>query len=279
MSRELHTRSVKLTDDELIQLDGKCRPETQEEVRAAWARVRMAVKYDEQIPIHLAGLVADIVAEARAEGRLTFRHVRIRWCGYCGRDAGETKKRGKTVQLTMGGIELAERFIRIEGHINVGCCSECWDQIATAVVAELAPVPVEAPEVLKPTGPRYRRWDRRECTACGWTGHEGQMLPAMTLMGDGYYAARCPSCGVENAAFGRHAVKGVPGHVVEEDAPASMSDEQVLDALRPNRPGWDTTARKLDRYVLRLRLNGTLDEAGRSLLAKPGAEVAVKVRP
>src|SRR5690606_18193713 len=81
------THSVRLTDEELALLDGKCRPEVQKEVAAALDRLK-ARELHKDLPPALAGFVADVVSEARENGRLVYSYTELGYCPLCRKTAG-----------------------------------------------------------------------------------------------------------------------------------------------------------------------------------------------
>jgi hypothetical protein len=80
--------------------------------------------------------------------------------------------------------------------------------------------PVQLPPQLiaSPTQPLYTKQSNMKCSKCNWEGHEGEMGKLRTLMGDGWYAGKCPSCGVENTLFS-NVIKPTEGYVLTENAP------------------------------------------------------------
>jgi len=214
---------VHLTDDEFVVLDGRCTNETQAKVNAAKARVAARGAYGHLTP-GVAGLIADAVAEATEHGLLWFANRRIDRCRICKTSAGYAPyksgpRKGKPNYgrpLTLHGIELADRFVTVQGHITCGGCTDCVNAALPDLREALRGIKVQLPAQLYTDGePRWVRHRNRQCTSCGWTGHEGEMTRARTLMGDGTYPAGCPSCGTENG-FGRSPVDLADGHTIVE---------------------------------------------------------------
>lgn len=218
-----------LTLQEALYLDGHVSAEAQRVVDIAKA-TRALVVHGIEEPI--ARFVAEVVDEARTEQKLTFVRIRIRHCHVCGRDAGyaKHKRSGRTYRagdtdsnhpLTMGGVELADRFVRLQGHATLGCCDECWARAQPLLPDALAGIRAEVPKGITGRDPQWRRWHLCRCKSCGWQGHEGELgeLPAMI---SGYYRGKCPQCGAESRPFGERFVEHVSGYAVvatgEEDA-------------------------------------------------------------
>jgi len=209
--------SVNLTDEELALLDGRCSADVQRQVDAATGRLSMQAALAET-PGHLAAFIADAVMEAKNSGRLKFAPCGLRTCPYCKRSGGYAVHSGRSryhrkgtpnydKPLTIPGVELAQRFVNFLGHATVGCCRECWEAAQPLLVSALDAVKAEIPEAITGKAPRFKRFDNAHCTACGWTGHEGQMRPRRTLMGDGRYPGGCPACPAENAPLGRTVIQ------------------------------------------------------------------------
>lgn len=223
---------VTLTDDELAALDGACRPEVQEKVTAALSRLAAQSTHPDLAP-PLAGLVADVLAEATKSGLLRHWHRQLRHCPLCGKRAGygvykSGPRRGQDNYdrpLNLRGIELADRFISVQGSVTLGGCVECMATVRPVLVEALRGVPVELPDQLVAEGdPQRRRRLNRHCKKCDWTGHEGQMKWDRTLMGNGRFPSRCPQCGAGGALS--HDVEIAEGFVVVASSPSPTEEEQ-----------------------------------------------------
>lgn len=199
--------TIELTDDYLLLLDGRVDAATQAEIDAAKHRKSLNAQLG-ALPPKVAEFVTNAVAEARKSGILIWQSASTNYCGLCGKVGGYAKykrngryhRKGQsdhTKPLSFNGIELKESFVRIQNHISLGGCTACVESSVEHLRTALKDVAAELPEKLA-SGSRYKRWDRRRCDECGWTGHEGQlgMLPAW--MGGGRYRGECPSCGAKN---------------------------------------------------------------------------------
>lgn len=224
-AREVPTHSVKLTDDELTLLDGRCSEKVQKEVDAAKARLGSMAAHPD-LPPAQAALIADVVNEARETGRLIYRTERIDYCRICKQTKGHVPfksgpRKGKPNYdrpIRMTGYEFARRFVIIRGSITVGGCQECVEAVMPYLPDALRGVAAEVPAALRAKGePIRKRYDRRRCTKCGWEGHEGEMGQLRTLMGDGYYPGKCPSCGVEHLPFTTGTFETLDGFVIVDD--------------------------------------------------------------
>lgn len=217
------TTRVDLTDDELAHLDGLCSAGVQAEVTAALARQEARRTFPDLTPAH-AGFVADCVTEATTNGQLDLSKRRLRRCALCGTSAGYVlfksgPRRGKpdtNRPLTLPGFELARRFVSMAGYADLGGCESCVRPVLPVIAEALRGVRAEVPEALHADRePRWRRFPKRACTKCGWTGHEGQMGRLRTILGDGTYPAECPTCGAANT-FGHTEVPTADGFTVVE---------------------------------------------------------------
>lgn len=203
---------VKLTAAELLRLDGVTSPDVQKSIdlvkEAAALSARFHVGEAEGI------FLASAVREGRTSGRLGFSHAQVRWCEICGKGGGYAKHSRSTRShrkgdndtsrpLMLSGVDLARGFINFIGWPSLGCCAECWDTLRPMVVELIEPLPIEAHPKITGHAERWKRWDHMGCKSCGWEGHEGEMGQLRTLMNDGYYPGRCPSCGAENVFLSR----------------------------------------------------------------------------
>lgn len=214
---------TELLDTEWLLLDGQCRPEVQIMVDAARERLVMRGRYANMEPA-LAGFIADVIREAQQEGQLIYQHRRITFCPLCKRAAAypvykSGRKKGQPnyskPRLGFAGIELAYRFVRIEGHVALGGCADCINGVEPWLREELRGVPTQLTESLKADGePQRIRYKRKRCKLCGWEGHEGEMRQLPAIMGSSYPGG-CPNCPAETGLF-RNDIEHCEGFVVEE---------------------------------------------------------------
>lgn len=202
---------VRLTDTELVALDGRCRDEVQAEVDKALRRLE-SVAARPDLTEAQARLVADVVSEATTAGLLVWHRRRARSCPLCDKGYGYHQfksgpRRGKpnhSKPITYACIELAHRFVRVENHLRLGCCVDCMTAMRPVLADALADVRAELPAELHTDGrPTFRRHARRRCPDCGWEGHEGEMRRLRTVLGDGSYPGGCPACSFESVFLGR----------------------------------------------------------------------------
>lgn len=218
-----HVTNLKLTDDEVLCLDGKCRPEIQTEVENARARLACVAKHA-TLPPALAGFIADVVAEARKSGRLVCRNASLRHCKLCNKAAGYAVRKRSSYKgakgspdwsrpLVLHGVELADDFVRVTDHIRLGGCLTCMDAVKPALVEALADVQCELPERLTGKPPAWKKHSLKKCRRCGWEGHEGQLGLMPGLLGGPQIRGVCPGCGVKEELFNR-TFDTPSGHVV-----------------------------------------------------------------
>lgn len=215
------TTSVKVTDTEMLLLVSVDRPEIAEAVAAARGRLTSIERYPDLTPEH-AGFIADVILEARTNGRLTRLWRRIRYCSLCGA-SGEYRlpsKRHKNERYyPIHGVELAYRVVTMREHVALGCCDTCWHAVESTLLAALQDVPAEYPTHWEGAPQRWKRHDNKKCTACDWTGHEGEMARLPTVMGGGTYPGQCPECGAKNEWLGPQNIETVDGFTVVEVSP------------------------------------------------------------
>lgn len=203
---------LNLTDDELLLLDGRCGEGPQAEINTIKRR-RVAADGKENPALWV--FISDLRVRAEQDGRLGFRHERFSGkCCVCAEGGGyyphrrrsKWHRRGEpdlNAPILASGIDFAKSFIRVENRLGLGCCAKCWDEHRTVICDALADVRAELPQAMTGAEPRYRWHQNRQCTQCGWLGHDGEMGKSPTLMGDGYYPSTCPQCRAKNAVFGK----------------------------------------------------------------------------
>lgn len=217
--------AVSLERDELLRLDGFASAATQKVIDAAKAAWKIAMEFP-QLTAEQSALVIAAREEALDKGRLIHQGISLTYCVVCKTNPGyaprkrATRYHGKGTPdynkpLSVPGVELADRFIRVRGHASLGACSVCFVNLKPALLAALNDVRAELPERLTGTPPRWRKFDKRVCSVCGWSGHEGEMGKLRTLLGDDTYYGQCPQCAARNE-FGSEKIRSVDGFVVVE---------------------------------------------------------------
>jgi hypothetical protein len=224
MSREFLTQSVKLTNPEILSLDGICRPETQAIVDAVKSAEAIKMKLS-TLPRPIAELCGRIAAEAIKEGILEESFVRMsrQHCECCDAYAGYAPYKSTTYNHQKGDPNYKKPRYLSGSHFNGGfMCNECWDSGAgRALVDTLKDYPVEIPKrYTAGKEPKWRKMKNKECQ-CGWKGHEGEMPHEMNFYCNGTYPARCPACNIKNTPFGPTYVKTVDGHTMVEASKVS----------------------------------------------------------
>ena len=237
-----------LTDEELVQLDGYIvMPDTQKAIDSALARLAANEDYPHLVP-KLAGLLADVIAEAETKGQLVYQHRRIYRCDLCGDHAGYVKlksgpRKGQDnlkKPRAFNGREFKRSYVHFVGSVLLGGCSTCVDMVLPDIIRALHPVKAELPEELRDKDSDvYKVFGNRRCKDCGWEGHEGEVLPKAGLMGDGTYPGECPKCHKSKGMFLGLQFDILDGHVVMDvrDVPEPMSRaEQMRQRAIEDRP-------------------------------------------
>jgi len=217
MSEHLYT--VKLEAEELVRLDGKVNDKAQAVVDMAKTDITIKQKY-EHLSENETAMIARIIATAQEKGRLTYSRVPIRSCPCCKANKGYHKyprssryhRKGDPNHdrpILISGYDLDQGFVTMKYTIFVGYCDDCASRITPVLQDMLSTVRAEIPKALG--GSHYKRFDKKRCDACGWEGHEGEMIKLRTVLGDGKYPGECPTCGKQNRPFGPLRIKTISG--------------------------------------------------------------------
>lgn len=216
--------SIRLTDEELLFLDGHLLPEAQTVVDAAKARVAFKNENPALDP-PIASFVANVVLEAQTTGVLRYQHGRINHCnihnesaGYAVYKSGPRKgQQNYNKQLSYPGVDLVKRSVSIAGSAALGGCVDCINTALPHIRAALVGVEAQLPEQLQtPDEPTFTRYSHRKCVQCGWEGHEGEMGRLPAVLG-GSYPGQCPSCDAKSLAFGPVVFTLVDGFTVVQN--------------------------------------------------------------
>lgn len=227
MPETIKTTRIDVTDEELLLLDGECRPEIQNKID----NLKDALKIQKEVfgvDPEISKFVVAVVEEAKTSGRLGYRCVYITRCPVCGRTDGyQTHKRTSRWHRrgtpnyekpnVFGGRELHIGCVSIRNRATLGCCDECMKKATPLFMEHLIGIKAEMPQELTGVPPQYKWYQKRKCTKCGWEGHEGEMGKERTLMGDGWYPAKCPKCPAKNE-FLSTPIDIADGFVVVENA-------------------------------------------------------------
>lgn len=225
--------TVKLTAAEAVILDGRVSEEAQAVVNRA--KDTLALSYS-GLAEKEAAMVAKIISVAREKGRLTYSRKAITSCPCCGRRdgyyvharTGKYHRRGQpnyNSPKTFMGYGMDEGFVTVQHHISVGYCDQCKPRVDPVLLPLLEGIEADYSKHWAEAPHRFRRFDNRVCTSCGWEGHEGQMRQARTLMGDGWYPAGCPNCTAENVPLGRRVIKERDGFTIVDAHANKQSSE------------------------------------------------------
>lgn len=220
---------IALTDEQLVLLEGHLDEKGQEKVRLAKLRLAFKGAVGEGLNDPQKTFLSKVLEEATTNGKLVCYHTQMSYCEICKRTktyakyarSGLYHRKGefnRDKPIRFSGIELADRFVRMEGYPTLGACNECMNTLLPHLRKHLAGMPVQLPKpLILEQAPLFYKSAHKECTKCGWKGHERQMGQLRTLMGDGHYFGKCPSCGIESTLFS-NPVKTVDGFEIVEVA-------------------------------------------------------------
>lgn len=219
-----------LNDEELLALDGKCRPNIQ--ARVDQVRFRRTI---ETTVLNASALtnkqresLADLLVRVERTGKVDVTGDEMSTCAGCEAQSRHPRYvRGPKA----GQPNFNKPMTKLYGFRVLGTsyCRSCFKTIQPVLVEVLATVKVEVSARLTGEPPRFYKFDNRVCRKCGWEGHEGQMGIRNALMG-GQYRAGCPQCSAENIAFGPHYIETRPGFVVlpAEECPEETRRRKTL---------------------------------------------------
>jgi len=223
-AEEEPTRSVRLTDNELVLLDGNCSDGVQSEVDAAKRRI---AECDGRENTALWRIIADAKTYAETHKKISLRWNNCRYvCPVCGTGGGYHKRKRASKYYRKGDPDFKKPVLTYwadlgESHVRdvvfLGMCRKCWEEHRETVALALDGLEAEIDAKITGHSPQWLRMDVFKCK-CGWVGSEGEMGRLPCLMGSGTYAGKCPKCNAENMLFGRDAIKRTGECVLVENS-------------------------------------------------------------
>lgn len=185
------TTYVTLTDDELVLLDGRCRPEIQAKVDQARDRLNISGAVESLEDKRLVFIAADLIAQAVRNGVITSRSDTLKGSfstDCCNTRPGHHVYTRNTSQHRKGDINLdhpkSMSVTRIGGH---AMCSTCLNLIAPALRAQLADVIAQWPPIINKTDLKHEQM--LQCSNCSWRGTRLQLVRAGKTS-----ELTCPDC-------------------------------------------------------------------------------------
>lgn len=185
-------REIKLTDEELLFLDGKVGPDAQKIVEQAKQALEHAI---------LGPFGAEVIRLALEQGMFKWNHTSLTYCSLCKTSAGYAPyKSGYNRGLPnykkpryMGGVEFMRGFVSIKGFAANGGCVQCVGDLAQRIQEYILDkdLPIQLPDHEKT---KWVKEDFRRCTKCDTVCGDFDCYLDRTLMGDGWYYCACPNC-------------------------------------------------------------------------------------
>lgn len=192
------TYSVDLTYEELLFLDKKCNPKTQEIID----------KVIKQMSYSGIPLVGEVIEKSLKLGKFDYTAKRISRCPICGEDPGYYKyKKGRNKgrsdysrELYIGGIKFNQGCISWKGSGD--CCYECDDKykITKTIISYI----LENDLKIEMKDGKWIKDDMQICRECNKEMYESEMGRNRTLMGNGTFPSICPYCKAESMIFASH---------------------------------------------------------------------------
>lgn len=199
------TYEVKLTYDELKQLDGNVSSEAQIVID----KVKKEYTYGFSLPI-----INEILRNSEEKGKLNWRYKQIRSCAYCDKKVdyyryprgGRYHNKGDknyNKPKYYSGIKFNEGFVTVEGYGDM--CTDCCDkyniihQLIDYILDNDLKIEIQKNDY---KDSKYLKDDIKICYKCNHEMKESEMGKSPTVMGDGYYPSICPKCGAESKVFG-----------------------------------------------------------------------------
>jgi hypothetical protein len=218
------TTPVRLTETELLSLDGVCSLDVQIEVNGAKERARLIAQH--AISESIAVVVELILREVRVSGVAVTHPKSLRGCRWCGRNAGyATRKRWSSLgppgtpnydaPLHMSGVEYVERFVVVTGYSSTAACHECAKVIEPVLMVEMAGWVAEiAPRLRAPGAKVWVRSPDQHCTTCDWRGPKAELATDAVSK----HWRCCPKCGAHNTHYPPFPIEQLKSSTLVEQA-------------------------------------------------------------
>jgi len=196
-------RSIELTDDELLLLDGK--------VTITAQKIIDEIKEIRSFEDIGNNLYAEIVKLAKDRGKLTYTHRELSNCATCnkrttypifksGRRKGE---QNINKPRNFFGISFMDGFVLMRGYSSKGFCSECGEKALKTITNYIRDNNLQ---IELQTNTNYVKEHEKKCLNknCSQLIWEFDMKLERTIMGDGYYYSQCPICNTKGGLFNNH---------------------------------------------------------------------------
>jgi hypothetical protein len=194
-------REVKLTNQELLLLDGKVNEVAQKVVNEVKEIMKYADIGDE--------MLAEIISLALKKGELTRNHREISECRKCGKHKTyktitRGRKKGKLAYdhpLYVWGRTYLDGFVTIKGYSPFSYCDECTKEVEHTLIdyIKINDLPIQLSDT-----EGWQKENAKICMYCGEKIWEFDMGLEYTLMADGRYYSECPKCKTKASLFQSH---------------------------------------------------------------------------
>ncbi len=194
-------KEVKLTNKELLLLDGKVNEPAQKVVNEVKEILKYADIGNE--------ILAEIISLALKKGELTRNHREISECKKCGkhktyRIITRGRRKGKPDYdnpIYIYGTSYLDGFITIKGYSPFAYCSDCAQEVEHTLISYIKTndLPIQLSDT-----EGWQKENAKICMNCEEKIWEFDMGLEYTLMEDGRYYSECPICKAKASLFQSH---------------------------------------------------------------------------
>lgn len=200
--------SVELTDDEVLLLDGNCRPEIQRLVEAIKLK-KLCLAELTHLPLRHATIISHIVAMTFRAQAVEFRMDSFSYCSVCQESSGYAKYKSNSRYHRKGDENRDKplKFYGVSVFHYTSICGACKEKLWPVLGSLLGVLYAEVPEYFTGVKPKYKKAGLKHCKQCDYEADEFQFSQRHETV--------CPKCGYKNQGYMNTIIESVPGkHVL-----------------------------------------------------------------